>query len=445
MPQTFWQRDTNDLPAASAAYREKLRDFSDRHLRPHALTLDQQFSECAHSVPQPAAIDTALCEAGRAGLLSDLLPWPLGCTPWARYRHSLVWQQSLRTEELARADGGLMLLLSAHNLGLAPILFSGNWQVIKQVVLPAFRACEQGEPQLFAFAITEPGAGSDAEEGHVAAHNKPELVAHPAPGGWRLRGRKVFISGGDRARWVVVLAALAGEGYPSWTAFLVDTLQPGFVRVRNEHKMGMRASAATELEFCDCFVPDARVLGGLRNGWALSRATLNFSRLPVASMAVGFAQAATDIATDHACRQMLGGRPLIHYQHMQLGIADLQAATASIRALVWEYARAWTPWQAKASIAKFQATDQAQQVIERAMDLCGEMGLTHAMGLEKIFRDNRLTRIFEGTNQINRLSVIEDQQREFLDRIRRLDPGDSRSSNHPQAYCSMHVISRGKI
>lgn len=419
-PENYWQRDTNGLPAALANYRERLRDFADCHIRPHALALDQQLGEhTSVAIPQqPAVIDSILQAAGRAGLLSDLLPRPLGSAQWTRYRHSLVWQQSIRTEELARADGGIMLLLSAHNLGLAPVLFSGNWQVLKEVVLPALKACERGEPQLFAFAITEPAAGSDAEEGHGAQHNKPGLVAHPAPGGWRLRGRKVFISGGDRARWVVAFAALAGEGYASWTAFLIDTQQAGFVRVRNEHKMGMRASSATELECCDCFVPDARVLGGLRNGWALSRATLNFSRLPVAGMAVGFAQAATDIATDHACRQRLGGKPLMHYQHMQLGIADLQATTASIRALVWEYARAWTPWQSKASIAKFHATDQAQCVIERAMDLCGEQGLLHGFGLEKTFRDNRLTRIFEGTNQINRLSVIEDQQGEFLDRIR---------------------------
>lgn len=420
-PATPWERDTNELPAPLARYREQIRDFAERHLRPHALALDKKLGEHTQTAfpPRPEILDTLLRDAGLAGLLSDLLPQPIGSVPWIRFRHALAWQQAIRTEELARADGGLMLTLSAHHLGLAPILFSGNLHVMQRIVLPALRACERGAPQLFAFAITEPAAGSDAEEGHGAALNRPGLVAFPVSGGWRLRGSKVFISGGDRARWVVAFAALAGEGFASWTAFLVDTESPGFIRVRNEHKMGMRASGATELAFSNCFVPEAHVLGGLRNGWALNRATLNFSRLPVAGMAVGFAQNATDIATDFACRTTLGGRPLLHYQQVQLSIADMQATTSSIRALVWQFAKTWTPWQAKASIAKFYATDQAQNVIEQAMDLCGDYGLLHENGLEKTFRDNRLTRIFEGTNQINRLAVIEDQQQQLLTQIAR--------------------------
>lgn len=159
------------------------------------------------------------------------------------------------------------------------------------------------------------------------------------------------------------------------------------------------------------------MLGGLRKGWALNRATLNFSRLPVAAMAVGFAQRATELATDFACRETVAGQPLLNYQNVQLALADMEAETAAIRALVWQYAHAWTPWQAKASIAKFTATDRAQLVIERGMDLMGEHSLLHAAEIEKIFRDNRLTRIFEGTNQINRLAVIEDQQPQLLAKI----------------------------
>lgn len=409
-----WQQETAALPGPLATYRRQVRQFAEQHLRPLALHTDLQMRA---GEPGAAALETLLQKAGKAGLLSDLLPWPLGSVPLARYRHALAWQQSVRTEELARVDGGLMLFLSAHNLGIAPVLFSGNVPVIRQVLLPALRACASGDPHLFAFAITEPGAGSDAEDGHGAELSKPGLVARPAPGGWCLRGRKVFISGGNIARWVVAFAALQGEGFDSWTAFLVDTRSPGFYRVRNEHKMGMRASAATELEFDDCFVPNERILGGLRKGWALNRATLNFSRLPVAGMAVGFAQRATELATDFACRHTIADQPLLHYQHVQLALADMQAETAAIRALVWQYARAWTPWQAKASIAKFHATDGAQQVIERGMNLMAEHSLLHAAEIEKVFRDSRLTRIFEGTNQINRLAVIEDQQTQLLAKI----------------------------
>ena len=155
-----------------------------------------------------------------------------------------------------------------------------------------------------------------------------------------MNGRKVFISGGDIARYISVFAALDGEGYDSWTCFLVDSQSQGFKVARCEMKMGMRASGAAELEFIDCFVPDNRVVGGLRNGWGLARATLNLSRLPVAAMAVGFAQQAVDIATAYACEQTLAGRPLIHYQQVQATIADLQAETSAIRALVWQQPKA---------------------------------------------------------------------------------------------------------
>jgi alkylation response protein AidB-like acyl-CoA dehydrogenase len=409
--QDGWERDTRELPPALRKYRREMRQFAATELEPLALRLDLEKRDVDAS---PAELPALLRTAARAGLFSDLLPRPIGSVGPNRYRSSLVLQQVLKTEELARADGGLMLYLSAHNLGLAPALFSGNRHAYRDVILPALRACANGDPQIFAFAITEPGAGSDAEHGHGAAQTRPGLVATRAGGGWTLHGNKIFISGGDIARWVVAFAAIEDEGFESWTAFLVDTESSGFTRLRNEHKMGMRASGATALAFDGCFVPDELVLGGLRGGWALNRATLNFSRLPVASMSVGFAQRATEIATEFACHERLAGRPLIDRQHVQLALADMQAETSAIRSLVWQFSQRRVPEQAKASLAKFHAGDRAQVVIERAIGLLGEHGLLHQTGLEKVFRDNRLTRIFEGTNQINRLSVIEDQQQLLL-------------------------------
>lgn len=411
-----WDVETDRMPATLGRLRRKVRRFALQHCLPLANSTDREQRESHHAA---AALQQLLADAGAAGLLTDLLPAPLGGASPFQFRHSLALQQAIRVEELARADGGLMLLLSAHSLGLCPLLLSGDLGILREVVLPAFRATQAGQPQIFAFAITEPAAGSDAEDGHGALHQKAGVKARRVPGGWSLRGRKVFISGGDVARYVSVFAALEGEGYDSWTCFLVDTASPGFRVARCELKMGMRASGAAELEFDDCFVPDNRVVGGLRNGWGLARATLNLSRLPVAAMAVGFAQQAVDIATAWACTQTLAGKPLIHYQQVQAVIADLQAETGAIRALVWQHAKGWTPRQDGAALCKFQATDRAQVVIETAMDLLGSAAILHDNRLERTFRDCRLTRIFEGTNQINRLAVIEDQQAGLLDRIAR--------------------------
>ena len=418
-PQSLWQIETERLPRDLRRLRADARRFADDVLAPLALQVD--------ALPHwpvgqtPPELQDLLVQAGRAGWLSDLLPWPLGSVPPLRARHSLQWAASIKVEEFSRACGGLMLLLSAHALGIAPLLLSGSVASINRFLLPALRENQRGQPHLFAFAITEPSAGSDAEDGHGAAVAKPALVARRAPGGWVLNGRKCFISGGDVAQSFTVFAALEvdgrSEGFESWTCFLVQRGMPGFRPVRTELKMGMRASGAAELEFVDVFVPDSHVVGGVRGGWALNRQTLNLSRLPVASMAVGFAQAACDLAIDFACRTQLGGQALIHQQDVQLTLAQMLTETSSLRGHLWACARAWSPRQGVASMNKFHATDTAMNVIQQGMDLLGHQALRHDLRLEKVYRDCRLTQIFEGTNQINRLAVIEDLQEDFLRRL----------------------------
>jgi alkylation response protein AidB-like acyl-CoA dehydrogenase len=307
-----------------------------------------------------------------------------------------------------------MLLLSAHMLGQVPLLLSADPLLIGRRLIPGVRRNLTGDPYLFAFAITEPDAGSDVEEGHGAALGHPGVVARRVTGGWLLNGRKVFISGGDIAQGFTLFAALDGEGYESWTCFFIERGSPGFRPVRTELKMGMRASGAAELELLDVFVPDADVVGKVRGGWSLNRQTLNISRIPVAAMAVGFAQAACDIAVDHVTRSD-GGRARIHDQSVQLAVADMITATSAIRAQVWAAASGWRLRQSTGAMAKFYATDTAMGVIEQGMDLLGPDALLHHNGLEKVWRDCRLTQIFEGTNQINRLAVIEDLQYGFLE------------------------------
>jgi alkylation response protein AidB-like acyl-CoA dehydrogenase len=411
--QDLWETDTRRLPHALGALRRKARAFAEEVLMPASAALDL----APHLPPgqaHPAAL-RIVQQAGQGGWLSYFLPAPIGSMRLARGLHSPIWQCSLVVEEFSRACGGLMLLLSAHHLGVMPLLLSGSPAVLWKHVRPIYQSNQRGDPHLVAFAITEPGAGSDAEEGHGAASYRPGVVATRAPGGWKLNGRKVFISGGDLAKSITVFAALEGEGMASWTCFLVQADTPGFGVARTELKMGMRASGAAELEFNDVFVPDARVIGGLRRGWALNRATLNSSRIPVASMGVGFAAAATEIATRFALDYRLGGKRLIDYQDVQMHLATMVAETRAIRSLVWQEARhAWRPRQLLASATKFHATDRAQVVAEMAMDLLADHGGAHEARIEQVFRDIRLTRIFEGTNQINRLSLIEDWQGELL-------------------------------
>jgi butyryl-CoA dehydrogenase len=411
--RTLWEIETSRLPWGLRRIRRRAKRFANRELAGIALEID--------ALPhwpvgnQPPELDRLLEHAGRAGWLSDLLPRPIGGGPLLAVRHPLPWAIAVKVEEFARADGGLMLLLSANMLGQVPLLLSARPRPVFQQLLPGIRASLRGDPYLFAFAITEPGAGSDVEDGFGAASGRPELVARPVEDGWVLNGRKVFTSGGDLSQGFTVFAALEGEGYASWTCFFVEKGTPGFTPVRTELKMGMRASAAAEMQFEDVFVPGTAVVGGLRRGWALNRQTLDLSRIPVAAMGVGFAQAACDIAIDYARRTRLAGHPLLHYQRVQLTIAQMITETSSIRGHLWSSARTWHTRQGVSAMNKFHATDTAMQVIEQAMDLLGPDALLHANRLEKVWRDCRLTQIFEGTNQINRIAVIEDQQHELLD------------------------------
>jgi alkylation response protein AidB-like acyl-CoA dehydrogenase len=415
---TIWEQDTATLPRPLAQARRRYRSFAERELRHRSADIDL----APHPTPGellPSLADL-LKTAGREGMLTDLLPRPFGSASFESYRYPLVWAQALRTEELARVCAGQMLFLSAHSLGVIPVIFAGDLSAIRRFVLPAYRQTLAGDPHVFAYAITEPSAGSDVEEGHGASVLRPGVVAKRVGGGWSLRGRKIFISGGDIAKSITVFAALEGEGIESWTCFVVTNDMPGFEVVRNELKMGMRASAASELAFHDVFVPDDHVIGKPRQGWAINRATLNASRYAVAGMAVGLAQAATEAAIDFACGAQLAGKSLMNYQEVQLQIADMMTETAAIRGMLWQAARkAYVARQDRSSMCKFHCTDEAVRVVESALELMGDHGTLHGSRVEKIYRDARLTQIFEGTNQINRLAVIEDQQEQFLARTER--------------------------
>lgn len=414
-PMELWEQDTARLPKVLANYRREVRTFAETHLKPIASEMDMAVHSSQGEL-SPILL-SLLVKAAKQGFFSDMLPAPIGSVPLSRYRYPLAWQQAIKVEELARTCGGLMLLLSAHNLGVAPLLMAGDLAAARKFLLPALKENKAGKPHLFAFAITEPSAGSDVEEGHGASLYKPGTVARKVNGGWRIAGRKCFISGGDIAKSITVFAALEGEGIESWTCFLVTKDMPGFTVARTELKMGMRASSAAELEFDNVFVPDDHVIGGLRKGWGINRSILNLSRLPVAAMAVGFAQAATDLVMDFVCNYKLAGKPLIEYQETQLSLAQMIADTSSIRSLVWQSSQSWVSTQGTSALNKFYCTDLAVKVCENAMEIMSNHGGFHHNLAEKAFRDARLTQIFEGTNQINRLALIEDIQEQLISKM----------------------------
>ena len=210
---------------------------------------------------------------------------------------------------------------------------------------------------------------------------------------------------------------MESEGLESWSCFLIQKGWKGFSIGRNEQKMGQRASSATELIFDKVFVPITHIIGKLREGWAINRAVLNFSRIPVGAISLGIARGAMDAAIDFCCTKKLAQKELIHYQDVQLCLAEMLLLTSSMRAMIWQSANSWTPTQTKASMTKVFCSDTSVKVCEMAMELLGNHGFFHRNYVEKGYRDARLTQIYEGTNQINRLSIIEDQMEYFINRL----------------------------
>lgn len=399
----LWSRDTATLSRPLRRRRHAYRNFARHRLAPLALTAD------AH--PEHFDLAPLLAEAGRAGFQSELLPPPLGTMPLGGLRQPM-FHTVLKAEEFTAACGGLGLALLAHDLGAAPLMISGDLAAVGRWLRPLYRDCRNGKPRLAAFAITEPGAGSDVEDTDGARTARPGTTARRVDGGYVLSGQKVFITGGARADLVTVFAALEEDIGPArvdahFTCFVVEAGTDGFRAGRSEHKLGQRAADATELFFDGVFVPTANRVGAEHAGWAINRNVLNFSRIPVGAIALGIARGALEAAIDHARVARLGNRPLLAYQEVQLTLADMWMDVAAMRGMVWQAVRHGPPNQGISSATKAFCGDRAFGVATRAVDLLADSGTLSAGRAEKSLRDARLNQIYEGTNQINRLALIE--------------------------------------
>ncbi|MBW1797582.1 MAG: acyl-CoA/acyl-ACP dehydrogenase [Deltaproteobacteria bacterium] len=364
---SIWDRDTATLPFPYRRLRKRYRAFAREYIAPHALKADAD--------PYSIDVRDLFIKSASRGFQTELLPQPLGTMKFSSLLRSFLLGPVLKAEEFCAACGGLGLSLLAHELGMAPLFVCGDSRAVLRWMWRIYREIKRGEPAIAAFAITEPDAGSDMEETVGAASARLSCRGRKVAGGWRLSGRKCFISDGAVARWVTLFAAPEGRGLESWTCYLLDKSMQGFSVGRTERKMGQRAADASELILEDVFVPDKRVIGPVGAGWAINRNVLNFSRPVVGAIAMGIARG----AFEHSVRFCNENR-------------------------LYRF-----PFQAAGSMAKVFCSDTAWEVCNQAMELLGDHGYLHSQSVEKAARDARLTQIYEGTNQINRLAIFESQ------------------------------------
>jgi alkylation response protein AidB-like acyl-CoA dehydrogenase len=304
----------------------------------------------------------------------------------------------LAIEEIAKACASSALILAVHDLGTLPIRIDGSDE-LKERVLPRYASGEW----LAAFALSEPDAGSDASALRTRGRR--------ADGGWILDGSKNWISNAGVAGAYVVIAVTdpAVPASKGMTAFLVEADSPGFAVAKLEHKMGMRGSPTGQLTLDDVFVPDANVIGTVGDGFKVAMRTLDRSRLGIAAQALGIAQGATDYAAAYARERTAFGKPINQLQAIQFKLADMETRTAAARELLYRAATKADndePDLGKYSaMAKLFCSDVAMNVTTEAVQVLGGYGYVTEYPVERMMRDAKLTQIYEGTNEIQRVVI----------------------------------------
>jgi alkylation response protein AidB-like acyl-CoA dehydrogenase len=306
-------------------------------------------------------------------------------------------------EELSRADASVGLILGVQELSALPLI-NGGTDEQKKRWLPDLAAGRM----LAAFALTEAGAGSDAASLRTRAVKDGDQ--------WRLNGEKRFISHGDVASVVAVFALTdpdpaAVKAHRHLSCFYVDKGTPGFTAPRVEHKLGIRGPTTAELAFSDVCLPADNLVGELGDGWDLAMKTFERSRPGIAAQAVGIAQGALDVATDYSRTRKQFGKRIGEHQMIAAMLADIATRIDAARALLWtaaEHISAGDHPAAWASKAKLFAGDMAMAATTDAVQILGGYGYTTEYPVERMMRDAKITQIYEGTQQIQRLIIARD-------------------------------------
>jgi len=437
--------------------RERAREFSSKFVRPRALEIEKQVSADHHYF----AWDI-MKEACKYRFFSMIIPEAFEGLGLG------VLHMAAMAEELAVGCAGIASTIGVHSAGISCGLISFNAYVLEKYIRPVAQAEKRGEPILWGGAVTEPWAGTDIWDEDFIKLGKIGSFAKKVPGGYRLTGRKCFISNGSVARFIILAAAVDPRAVAeSWSAFLVDTQSPGFSVGRVERKMGQKASPAAELILEDVFVPEECRLGMEGRGARYISIYLAGSRGPVGAIGIGCARRALECLIDWAKHKKSRGGRLIDQQALQLVIARVSAEIAAARGLYIQsclacdeifYEIIGQPLQkaalavlptsvfitgpAKAALnssiarrAGDWAMDQiipddrlasisrmatAAKVIgsETGVRVCGEaariMGpdaMDPRWPVEKAYRDAKLTMIYEGTNQANLITHFKDEAR----------------------------------
>jgi alkylation response protein AidB-like acyl-CoA dehydrogenase len=298
-------------------------------------------------------------------------------------------------EEVARVCAASSLIPAVNKLGTQGMLLAGG-EEIKRHYLPLVASGEG----LVSYALTEPGSGSDA----AAMRTR----AVPDGDGWVLDGTKRFITGAGVSRYYTVMAVTdPAAGARGISAFVVEADDPGFSVGKLEKKMGIKGSPTGEIHFDSCRIPGDRIIGEVGTGFKTALRTLDHTRLTIGAQALGIAQGALDYATGYVKERQQFGKPIAEFQAVQFMLADMAMETEAARQLIYVAAgkaeRMEPDLTFISAAAKCFASDVAMKVTTDAVQLLGGYGYVSDYPVERMMRDAKITQIYEGTNQIQRM------------------------------------------
>lgn len=370
-----------NLSKTEELFLQMIREFAEKEVKPLAAEIDEQ---------ERFPIETVE-KMGKIGLMGIPIPKQYGGAGGSNMMYGMA------VEELSRVCGTTGVVLSAHtSLCAAPILENGTEEQ-KMKYLPKLASGEW----VGAFGLTEPNAGTDAAGQQTTAVLDGEE--------WVLNGSKIFITNGGYAHVYIIIAMTDKSlGTKGISAFIVEKGTPGFSIGKKEMKMGIRGSATTELIFENCRIPKDNLLGKIGGGFAIAMKTLDGGRIGIAAQALGIAQGAMDETIKYTKERKQFGRSISQFQNTQFQMADLETKVQAARLLVRSahYKKDnGIPYSVDAAMAKLFCAETAMEVTTKAVQFHGGYGYTREYPVERMMRDAKITEIYEGTSEVQRMVI----------------------------------------
>ncbi|MDP0507008.1 MAG: acyl-CoA dehydrogenase [Fusobacterium sp. JB019] len=372
-----------NIPKTHELFRQMIREFAEKEVKPLAAEVDEEERFPVETVKKMAEI----------GIMGIPVPKEYGGAGGDNLMYSMA------VEELSRVCGTTGVIVSAHtSLGTWPILHFGTEEQ-KQKYIPKMAKGEW----IGAFGLTEPNAGTDAAGQQTTAHLDPETNE------WIINGSKIFITNAGYADVYVIFAMTdKSKGLKGISAFIIEEGTPGFSIGKKEKKLGIKGSATCELIFEDVRLPHENLLGKEGKGFKIAMMTLDGGRIGIASQALGLAQGALDEVVAYTKERKQFGRAIAKFQNTQFQIADMEVKVEASRLLVYKAAwkeSAGLPYSIDAARAKLFAAETAMEVTTKAVQYHGGYGYTREYPVERMMRDAKITEIYEGTSEVQRMVI----------------------------------------